>query len=79
MNRRCLCIVVAALYLLLRAPLTAEWQQAKGAYRIGYLSAGSAAWGSIPRWRETQLQLCRQRPDRDPGCYRFWLRDSACV
>ena len=44
MNRRCLCIVVAALYLLPAAPLAGEAQQAGNLRdRVGYLSLGRAA------------------------------------
>jgi len=37
MNRRCLCIVVAALCLLLAAPLAAEAQQVGKVARLGWL------------------------------------------
>src|SRR5215831_8044043 len=58
MNRRCLCGMVAALCLLLAAPLAAEGQQARKVYRIGYLSPGLAA--SSPKPRETFVQGLRE-------------------
>src|SRR5215467_13384313 len=41
MNRRCLCIVVAALYLLPAAPLAAEAQQIKKTPRIAFIFAST--------------------------------------
>ncbi len=54
MNRRAFLAGTGA--VLLAAPLAAEGQQAKKVYRIGYLSAGSAATGSN---RENFLQGLR--------------------
>jgi putative ABC transport system substrate-binding protein len=56
MNRRCLCIVVAALYLLPAAPLAGEAQQAGNLRdRVGYLSLGRAAPPSVFVERLRQL------------------------
>src|SRR5262252_4363032 len=51
MNRRCLCIVVAALYLLPAAPLAVEAQQIKKTPRIAFF------FGNIP-----ETELARPNP-----------------
>lgn len=68
MNRRGLGVVVAALCLLLAAPLPAEAQQAAKVARIGYLrsSALAAAEASAPRprWWATRSAHCGGRRRR---------------